>query len=489
MNSRNSTSKNHQTVINNYIINVNSNNNLLKKYIPMPKFYFPQRTWPENFLDKPPIWCSVDLRDGNQALVQPMNIDEKMEFFQYLVKVGFKEIEVGYPSASDTEFQFVRKLIEENYIPDDVTIQVLTQSREDLIRKTFASLEGVKNGIVHFYNSTSEVQRRIVFNKSKEEIIQLAVEASDLILELKKQMEKNSETKIRIQYSPESFSTTEPEFALEICERVIQVFQPTKEDPICINLPATVEVYTPNVYADIVEWFGSNLTNREAVTLSLHTHNDRGTGVAASELGLLAGADRIEGTLLGNGERTGNADLVNLALNFYTQGIDTGLDFSNIQETIRIFEKCNKIKVPERHPYAGELVFTAFSGSHQDAIHKGFLNRSMNSKSNNSKENSSNIGTKESNETKWEVPYLPIDPKDLGRDYTAVVRINSQSGKGGVSFILEKDFGIKMNPEEKKQFGILVKEYSDQFGREINSWELKKLWEKYISKTTEFSQR
>lgn len=489
MNSRNSTSNNHQTVIKKNINNVNSNNNLLKKYIPMPKFHFPQRTWPENFLDKPPIWCSVDLRDGNQALVQPMNIDEKMEFFQYLVKVGFKEIEVGYPSASDTEFQFVRKLIEENHIPDDVTIQVLTQSREDLIRKTFASLEGVKNGIVHFYNSTSEVQRRIVFNKSKEEIIQLAVEASDLILELKNQMEKNSETKIRIQYSPESFSTTEPEFALEICERVIQVFKPTEEDPICINLPATVEVYTPNVYADIVEWFGSNLKNRQAVTLSLHTHNDRGTGVAASELGLLAGADRIEGTLLGNGERTGNADLVNLALNFYTQGIDPGLDFSNIQETIRIFEKCNKIKVPERHPYAGELVFTAFSGSHQDAIHKGFLNRSMNSKSNDSTENSSNIGTKESNEIKWEVPYLPIDPKDLGRDYTAVVRINSQSGKGGVSFILEKDFGIKMNPEEKKQFGILVKEYSDQFGREINSWELKKLWEKYISKTTELSQR
>ncbi|MCG9874769.1 MAG: 2-isopropylmalate synthase [Leptospiraceae bacterium] len=455
-------------------------NNLIKrmplagKYQPFPKFHYPERQWPDKKLEKPPLWCSVDLRDGNQALITPMNIDEKLEFFQYLVKVGFKEIEVGYPSASETEFQFVRKLIEENHIPDDVSIQVLTQSREDLIRRTFESLQGVKNGIVHFYNSTSEVQRRVVFQKSKEEIIQLAVEAADLILELKIEAEKNTHTKIRIQYSPESFTSTEPEYALEICERVIEVFQPTEVDPICINLPATVEVYTPNVYADIVEWFGKNLKNRKAVTLSLHTHNDRGTGVAASELGLLAGADRIEGTLLGNGERTGNADIVNLALNFYSQGIDPGLDFSNVQETIRIFEKCNKLKVPERHPYVGELVFTAFSGSHQDAIHKGFQHISQQNQSKQLDGGSL---------LKWEVPYIPIDPKDIGKDYTAVVRINSQSGKGGVSYMLEKDFGIVMNAEEKKQFGILVKDYSNQYWREINSLELKKMWEKFLAKS------
>lgn len=455
-------------------------NNLIKrmplagKYQPFPKFHYPERQWPDKILEKPPLWCSVDLRDGNQALITPMNIDEKLEFFQYLVKVGFKEIEVGYPSASETEFQFVRKLIEENHIPDDVSIQVLTQSREDLIRRTFESLQGVKNGILHFYNSTSEVQRRVVFQKSKEAIIQLAVEAADLILELKIEAEKNTHTKIRIQYSPESFTSTEPEYALEICERVIEVFQPTEVDPICINLPATVEVYTPNVYADIVEWFGKNLKNRKAVTLSLHTHNDRGTGVAASELGLLAGADRIEGTLLGNGERTGNADIVNLALNFYSQGIDPGLDFSNVQETIRIFEKCNKLKVPERHPYVGELVFTAFSGSHQDAIHKGFQHISQQNQSKQLDGGSL---------LKWEVPYIPIDPKDIGKDYTAVVRINSQSGKGGVSYMLEKDFGIVMNAEEKKQFGILVKDYSNQYWREINSLELKKMWEKFLAKS------
>lgn len=456
---------------------------LAGKYQPFPKFHYPERQWPDKKLEKPPLWCSVDLRDGNQALITPMNIDEKLEFFQYLVKVGFKEIEVGYPSASETEFQFVRKLIEENHIPDDVSIQVLTQSREDLIRRTFESLHGVKNGIVHFYNSTSEVQRRIVFQKSKEEIIQLAVEAADLILDLKMEAENNGHTKIRIQYSPESFTSTEPEYALEICERVIEVFQPTEEEPICINLPATVEVYTPNVYADIVEWFGKNLKNRKAVTLSLHTHNDRGTGVAASELGLLAGADRIEGTLLGNGERTGNADIVNLALNFYSQGIDPGLDFSNVQETIRIFEKCNKLKVPERHPYVGELVFTAFSGSHQDAIHKGFLDHNSKAQLNSKSMNEYNSHSNYNKEIKWEVPYIPIDPKDIGKDYTAVVRINSQSGKGGVSYMLEKDFGIVMSPEEKKQFGILVKDYSNQYWREINSLELKKMWEKFLAKS------
>lgn len=456
---------------------------LAGKYQPFPKFHYPERQWPDKKLEKPPLWCSVDLRDGNQALITPMNIDEKLEFFQYLVKVGFKEIEVGYPSASETEFQFVRKLIEENHIPDDVSIQVLTQSREDLIRRTFESLQGVKNGIVHFYNSTSEVQRRVVFHKSKEEIIQLAVEAADLILDLKMEAENNGHTKIRIQYSPESFTSTEPEYALEICERVIEVFQPTEEEPICINLPATVEVYTPNVYADIVEWFGKNLKNRKAVTLSLHTHNDRGTGVAASELGLLAGADRIEGTLLGNGERTGNADIVNLALNFYSQGIDPGLDFSNVQETIRIFEKCNKLKVPERHPYVGELVFTAFSGSHQDAIHKGFLDHNSKAQLNSKSMNEYNSHSNYNKEIKWEVPYIPIDPKDIGKDYTAVVRINSQSGKGGVSYMLEKDFGIVMSPEEKKQFGILVKDYSNQYWREINSLELKKMWEKFLAKS------
>ncbi|WCL50027.1 2-isopropylmalate synthase [Leptospira sp. GIMC2001] len=454
------------------------------KYKPFPKFKFPERTWPNKTLVNPPIWCSVDLRDGNQALVQPMNIQEKLEFFHHLVGLGFKEIEVGYPAASDTEFEFLRELIEGDYIPDDVTIQVLTQSREDLIRRTFEGLKGAKKAILHFYNSTSPVQRQVVFGQNKSEIIALGVRAAELIQEIrmtKEFQDQNGKSRIRIEYSPESFSSTEPEYALEICQAVSKVFAPTIEDKMIINLPATVEVYTPNVYADIVEWFGKNFHNRDSIIISLHTHNDRGTGIAASELGLLAGADRIEGTLLGNGERTGNADLVTLALNFYSMGIDPHLDFSNINKTIQIFEKCNKIRVPERHPYAGELVFTAFSGSHQDAIHKGFQARNEREISDLEKSDKDQNTKKEIdiNNLPWEIPYLPIDPKDLGRDYTSVVRINSQSGKGGVSFILEKDFGISLSKEEKKIFGQVVKDYSDSQGREVNTWELKRLWEKY----------
>jgi 2-isopropylmalate synthase len=440
------------------------------KYKPVIQFSYPSRTWPDQRIEKAPIWCSVDLRDGNQSLVQPMSIPEKLEFFDHLVKVGFREIEVGYPASSDTEFQFLRRLIDENRIPENVTVQILTQSRSDLIERSFESLRGVRRAIFHFYNSTSEVQRRIVFQKSKSDIIDLAVTAARQIQEMRYRpefLDESGNSRIQIEYSPESFSSTEPEFALEICERVIEVFNPTENEPITINLPATVEVYTPNVYADVIEWFGKNLRNRKAVRISLHTHNDRGTGVAASELGLLAGADRIEGTLLGNGERTGNVDIVTLALNLYTQGINPELDFSDINQTVAIFEKCNRLRVPERHPYAGELVHTAFSGSHQDAIHKGFLARA--------------VRDLENENQKWEVPYLPIDPKDIGRDYRAVIRINSQSGKGGVSYLLEKDFGIVLDSGEKKEFGKYVKEYTDRMGREINTWELKKLWEEFAS--------
>lgn len=436
------------------------------KYKPISKFFYPERTWPDKEIQKSPIWCSVDLRDGNQALVQPMNIEEKLEFFQYLVEIGFKEIEVGYPASSDTEFYFLRKLIEENLIPSDVRIQILTQARQDLIERSFEALEGVQSATLHFYNSTSEVQRRLVFQKSREEIINLVVTAARVVEDLRSQSKfqnKDGSSKIQVEYSPESFTSTEPEFALEIVEEVSKIFKPSPKDKLIVNLPATVEVYTPNVYADVIEWFGNNVSNRDSIILSLHTHNDRGTGVAASELGLLAGADRIEGTLLGNGERTGNADLVTMALNLYTQGIDPGLDFSDIKKTISVFEAFNKYKVPERHPYAGELVHTAFSGSHQDAIQKGFLDR------NQSLENMES--------EVWEVPYLPIDPVDIGRDYTAVVRINSQSGKGGASFLLEKDYGVTLSYKEKIEFGKLVKEYSDSQGREINSIELWRIYE------------
>jgi 2-isopropylmalate synthase len=444
------------------------------KYKPFPHFSYPQREWPSKYITQAPIWCSVDLRDGNQSLVEPMSINEKMEFFQYLVGVGFKTIEVGYPASSEIEFQFVRKLIEEEIIPDDVTIQVLTQSREDLILRTFEALQGAKTAILHFYNSTSIVQRRDVFQKSDEEIIQMAVDAAGMIQRIRMQppfLDEYGMSKIQIQYSPESFTATEPSYALEICERVAEVIDPDLNDKLIINLPATVEIYTPNVYADVVEWFGKNFSRRDKIILSLHTHNDRGTGIAASELGLLAGADRIEGTILGNGERTGNADLVTLALNLYTQGVDPELDFSDMDLAIRIFEKCNKLKVSDRHPYAGELVHTAFSGSHQDAIHKGFIARK-------------NLPA----HSQWEVPYLPIDPRDIGKDYTAVVRINSQSGKGGASFILEKEFGIVMTNDEKKEFGKLVKEYSESVGREVNSWELKKLYNQRVNKKEQNGQ-
>src|SRR5262252_1061683 len=387
----------------------------IKKYHPFQPIDLPDRQWPSRAITTAPTWCSVDLRDGNQALPIPMGIKEKMEMFQLLIGIGFKEIEVGFPSSSQIEFDFVRLLIEENHIPNDVTIQVLVQARDELITRTFESIRGAKKAIVHLYNSTSPLQRRVVFGLEKPDIINIATRGAQLVKDL---VPTVPETQVMMQYSPESFSSTEVDFALEICEAVVDIWQPTPENKIILNLPVTVEVATPNVHADQIEWFCRHMRKRETAIISLHTHNDRGTGVACTELGLLAGAERVEGTLFGNGERTGNVDIVTIALNLYTQGIDPRLDFSKINEVIACAEFCNRIPVHERHPYAGDMVFTAFSGSHQDAIKKGFAAQSPNGL--------------------WEVPYLPIDPKDLGRTYEAVIRVNSQSGKGGVAFLLER---------------------------------------------------
>ena len=418
-----------------------------EKYRPFPPVKLADRQWPNQTITHPPVWCSVDLRDGNQSLIEPMGHDRKMRMFDALLRMGFKEIEVGFPSASQTDFDFVRYLIDNDKIPDGVTIQVLTQSREELIRRTFESLKGVKSAIVHLYNSTSELQRRVVFKLDKPGIVDIAVKGATLIRQLEK--EYGLEDVIRHEYSPESFTGTELEFAREICEAVIDCYQPTPQKKLILNLPATVEMSTPNVHADQIEWFCRNIKKRDSLLISLHPHNDRGCAVAATELGLLAGADRVEGTLFGNGERTGNVDIVTLAMNMYSQGVDPGLDCSNINELVRMAEYCNQLPIHPRHPYAGELVFTAFSGSHQDAINKGFKAMAA------------------SNSPLWEVPYLPIDPMDLGRSYEAVIRINSQSGKGGIAYILEKEHGIELPRRLQIEFSKVVQAIADGEGVEL----------------------
>ncbi len=415
------------------------------KYSPYPTVDIPLRQWPNRQITKAPIWCSVDLRDGNQALETPMTLEQKLDFFKYLVKIGFKEIEIGFPAASDTEFQFARRLIEDNLIPDDVVVQVLTQAREHIIRRTFEALAGVKKAVVHFYNSTSTLQRDVVFKMSKAEIMEVAVSGAKLVNELANQYGRDH---FIFQYSPESFTGTELDYAVEVSNAVIDVFQPTSEQKLILNLPATVEMSTPNIYADQIEYMCTHINNRENVIISIHTHNDRGTAVAASELGMLAGADRVEGTLFGNGERTGNADIVALALNLFSQGIDPKLDFSDIDQAIAIYENTTNLPVHQRHPYAGTLVFTAFSGSHQDAINKGMSRMTADTE-------------------KWAVPYLPIDPKDLGRSYDPIIRINSQSGKGGVAYILQQHYEIQLPKKMQMDFGPIVTAVSDSGSKEL----------------------
>ncbi|MCQ4346196.1 2-isopropylmalate synthase [Pseudomonas stutzeri] len=422
------------------------------KYRPFPQIDIPDRTWPSKVIDKAPIWLSSDLRDGNQSLIEPMDADKKLRFFQCLVAVGVKEIEVGFPSASQTDFDFVRTLIEGGHIPDDTTIQVLTQAREDLIVRTFEALKGAKKAIVHYYNATAPSFRRIVFNQDKAGVIQIAVNAGQII---KRLAAENPETEWRFEYSPEIFSSTEPEFAVEVCNAVIEVFQPTPANKLILNLPATVEAATPNVYADQIEWFCRHVAKRDSVLVSLHTHNDRGTGVAATELGLLAGADRVEGCLFGNGERTGNVDLVTVALNLYTQGVDPELDFSDIDGVRKVVEECNQLPVHPRHPYVGDLVHTAFSGSHQDAIRKGFAQQDP--------------------DGVWEVPYLPIDPADIGRSYEAVIRVNSQSGKGGITFLLEQEYGISLPRRMQIEFSQVVQRETDRHGLEMSARQIHEL--------------
>ena len=438
------------------------------KYRAYPPIHLPARQWPSRTLTKPPIWCSVDLRDGNQALAVPMNVAQKLELFHALVKCGFKEIEIGFPAASNTEFAFNRTLIERGHIPDDVTVQVLVQAREDLIERTFESLVGAKKVIIHLYNSTSPAQRRVVFGKSKDEIRDIAVRGAQWIQDRIPRLAKGG-TDVRVQYSPESFSATEVEFAKEISEAVMDVWQPTPQRPMILNLPDTVEVAMPNVYADQIEWMCTNLRNRDSIIVSLHTHNDRGTGIAATELGLLAGADRVEGTLFGNGERTGNLDIVAVAMNCYMHGIAPGLVFSDLNALREIYERCTGMTVPARHPYSGELVFTAFSGSHQDAIKKGLAEwEEKNSKS----------------ESCWDVPYLTIDPADVGREYREVIRVNSQSGKGGVAYLLESEFGIELPKDMQREFGPLANDAVDALGREVTAAELKGMfWREYIERT------
>ena len=425
------------------------------------------REWPSNTIKKAPIWCSVDLRDGNQALIEPMGSERKNRMFSLLCKLGFKEIEVGFPSASKTDYDFVRDLIENKKIPSDVNIQVLTQAREELIIKTFESLKGASNGIIHFYNSTSTLQRKVVFNQDKDGVKKIATDAAELI---KKLALENSDTEWTFEYSPESFTGTELEYARDVCDNVVEILKPVSKNKIIINLPATVEMSTPNIYGDQIEWMSKNLKNRNDICLSLHPHNDRGTAVAASEFGIMAGADRVEGTLFGNGERTGNVDIVTIALNMLTQGVEPNLDFSNINSVMREVEYCNQLSVHPRHPYAGDLVFTAFSGSHQDAIKKGFQ------------------AIKKSNDPKWEVPYLPIDPADLGRNYEAVVRINSQSGKGGVAFLLEKDHGVSLPRRLQISLSQRIQKLADDTGKEISSSQIWDIFEKkYLQPVNNYS--
>ena len=431
-----------------------------EKYTPFGRVtQLKDRRWPDNLIEKAPVWCSVDMRDGNQALVDPMNLEEKIKMFRELVRVGFKEIEVGFPSASETEYEILRALIERDLIPDDVTIQVLVQAREHLIRKTFEAIDGAKNVIVHFYNSTSTLQRKVVFHKDMDAITEIAVNGAKLIRELTDKMD-TSGMNIRFEYSPESFSGTEPEFAVSICNEVAKAIGADKEHPIIFNLPSTVQLSTPNIFADQIEYFCRHIDNREAVIVSVHPHNDRGTGVADAELALLAGADRIEGTLFGNGERTGNVDIVTVALNMFSQGIDPMLDFSDIKRTRRIYEECTRMRVHERTPYAGDLVFTAFSGSHQDAIKKGTDYMA------------------ESGSDKWEVPYLPISPADVGREYEPIIRINSQSGKGGAAFVMQQMFGYNMPKGMHPEFGYYVKREADAKGKELSPQEIYMLFDK-----------
>jgi 2-isopropylmalate synthase len=423
------------------------------KYRPFPPVGLADRRWPDCAIERAPTWCSVDLRDGNQALVEPMGHERKLRLFERLLRIGFREIEVGFPSASETDFDFVRFLVEEGRIPDGVDIQVLTQCREELIRRTFESIRGARRAIVHLYNSTSELQRRVVFGLDREGIARIAVRGARLVREL---AESAPGTEVVFQYSPESFTQTELDFAVEICERVMEVWEPTPFRKMIVNLPATVEVATPNVYADQIEAFGRRIRNRESVVLSVHPHNDRGCAVAAAELAQLAGAERVEGTLFGNGERTGNVDLVTLALNLLTQGIDPGLDLSDLDEVVRVAEYCNRLPVHPRHPYAGELVYTAFSGSHQDAIKKGLAAR------------------RASGDPRWEVPYLPIDPADVGRSYEAVIRINSQSGKGGVAYVMEQDHGMRLPRGLQIELSQRIQEITDAREEEVPS---PRLWE------------
>ena len=418
------------------------------KYRPFPQVDIPDRTWPSKTITKAPRWLSTDMRDGNQALIDPMNAEKKQRFFDLLVKIGIKEIEVGFPAAGATEFDFIRSLVDRGAIPDDVMPQVLTQARADLIDKTFDSLDGAKQAVVHVYNAVSPAWRRIVFGMERPEIRGIAETAAKL---LRDQAARRPNTDWRFEYSPETFSTAELDFSIECCEAVMDILQPTPDRPLILNLPATVEAASPNVYADQIEWFGRNISRRDSVIISVHPHNDRGTGVAAAELSMMAGADRVEGCLFGNGERTGNVDLVTLALNLYTQGVDPELDFSDISEVVRTVEYCNQLPVHPRHPYAGELVFTAFSGSHQDAIRKGFAAQAAR------------------NDQMWDVPYLPIDPADIGCSYEAVIRVNSQSGKGGVAWILEQDKGLKLPKRLQADFSRHVQELADQTSRELNA--------------------
>ena len=435
------------------------------KYRPFAPIAIKDRTWPDRTLSAPPLWCSVDLRDGNQALIEPMDAARKRRMFDLLVKTGFKEIEVGFPAASQTDFDFVRELIERNLIPDDVVIQVLTQARAELIERTFESLRGAKRAIVHLYNSTSTVQRRVVFGLDKPGIINIAVQGARCVRE---QALKQPQTQWMFEYSPESFTGTELDFAVEICDAVNEVWQPTPQHKTILNLPATVEMATPNVYADQIEWFSRHIAKRDSIILSVHPHNDRGTAVAAAELAVMAGADRVEGTLFGNGERTGNVDIVTLAMNLYTQGVHPGLDFSNINEAARTVEQCNQLPIHPRHPYVGDLVFTAFSGSHQDAIKKGFAAR------------------KEGD--LWDVPYLPIDPRDLGRTYESVIRVNSQSGKGGIAYLLERDYGVALPRRLQIEFSQAVQAVTDATGKELSSEDIWALFKnEYLEQDAAYS--
>jgi len=436
-----------------------------RKYHAFAPIRLSDRTWPDQVISKAPIWASVDLRDGNQSLIEPMDADKKLRLFKTLLQVGLKQIEVGFPSASQTDFDFVRTLIEDGYIPDDVTIQVLTQAREDLITRTFESLQGAKKAIVHVYNATAPAFRRIVFNQEPSGVVQIAVKAARF---MKQQSESYPDTQWTFQYSPEVFSSTELPFAVEVCNAVLDVWQPTPDNKVILNLPATIEAATPNIYADQIEWFCRHVDRRDSVLISLHTHNDRGTGIAASELGLLAGADRVEGCLFGNGERTGNLDLVTMALNLYTQGVDPRLDFSDIDGVRKVVEECNQLPIHPRHPYVGDLVHTAFSGSHQDAIRKGF--------------------SRQQADAVWEVPYLPVDPADIGRNYEAVIRVNSQSGKGGITYLLEQEYGVNLPRRLQIEFSQVVQKETDRHGLEMTAPQIYALLQKeYLEACTPYT--